>query len=127
MRGYKFRIWYNKKMEYSPELEFTKTVGGDYIIRYIDALGFCVATSYEEGELIIEINIGLQDKNGKEIYEGDIIQTDELGWRGYCVYNHDRFMLIDNEGGFSEPTWKNCKVIGNIHEDKEMLKRSKRV
>jgi hypothetical protein len=70
---------------------------------------------------ILEQFTGLCDKNGKEIYEGDVLLTDELGWIGQCIYNYDGFMLIDKRGGFSRSSWKNCEVIGNIHENPEAL------
>jgi uncharacterized phage protein (TIGR01671 family) len=127
MRERKFRIWYNNKMIYNPELEFTKLTGGDYIFRYMDDVGFCVATSYQEEDgLFLEDFIGQEDKNGKNIFEGDILQTDEIGWRGYCVYHYDGFMLIDDKGGFSSPSWKKCEVIGNVHENKKLLEKKKK-
>jgi len=65
--------------------------------------------------------IGLNDKNGKEIYEGDILQTDEIGGIGYCVYKLDGFIFTDNNGGWSAPCWEKCTIIGNIYFNPERL------
>lgn len=65
---------------------------------------------------------GLLDKNSKEIWEGDIVLTDEADWIGEVIFNHGMFMCRDKKGGFASfCNWDKFEVIGNIYENPELL------
>lgn len=68
------------------------------------------------------------DKNGIEIKPGQVVLTDEAGWKGDVVANNnpgeyvefDPFCLLgDNEmGGFSfDVNWSKCEVIKTLTEE----------
>ena len=71
---------------------------------------------------------GLTDKNGKKIFEGDIMPVWENGeeYHYKVIYNGDCFMLamLDSEQGSYPLSTKNAisEVIGNIHDNPELLK-----
>ena len=64
---------------------------------------------------------GLTDKNGKRIFEGDIVRyEDDIG---YVIYNGDdaRF-LVDSPNMYISMDYSNeFEVIGNIHDNPELL------
>lgn len=69
---------------------------------------------------------GLTDKNGTKIFEGDIVQSIELELKGIIVFDeHCRFMIKEVPTGATYLISYNCdeiKVIGNIHDNPELLK-----
>jgi uncharacterized phage protein (TIGR01671 family) len=62
---------------------------------------------------------GLTDKNGKNIFEGDIIEWDELEWgskhREVVTWDYNLFAIRKDDWG----EW--CEVIGNIHDSPELI------
>ncbi|MCH5305105.1 MAG: hypothetical protein J1E79_01340 [Rikenella sp.] len=86
---------------------------------------------------------GLKDRNGKEIFEGDIInwlmhRTDRTGYieEGYVEFRTDEQavvvinMFATRDGRENVRNLLNCrndlKVVGNIHDNPEWLKGGER-
>ena len=71
---------------------------------------------------------GLNDKHGKRIFEGDIVEgadfTAEDGGYGVVGFDDGAFEIIGNNccGTFHENYWgRDFEVIGNIHDNPELL------
>ena len=75
----------------------------------------------------VEMSTGLKDKNGKEIFEGDIIEFDFVGKVRLVVKWAKDIPMLIGDGEFEKILHENSarkvmEVIGNIHENPELLK-----
>lgn len=66
---------------------------------------------------------GLTDKNGKKIFEGDIVKN-EYGYIGLIVMKACSYYIEWQSGNFSNDLYvfaDSLEVIGNIHDNPELL------
>ena len=105
--------------------------------KYVDGMVWGEGCFYRIAQSTIGQYTGLMDKNGKRIFEGDIVaqnwydydepRDDSFGKVVFCEYdcsfsvmdvNKDGFMPLGRCGSYH---WE-VEVIGNIHDNPELLK-----
>ena len=66
----------------------------------------------------------LKDKNGVEIYEGDIIESKREQLRGRVAYLAPGFEILDRADDLLGPSLRfyDLEVIGNIYENPDLMK-----
>ena len=119
MRELKFRQWVT-----DPDVDFYK--GWESPINaHQDLKGATIIN--QDDHHIVEQYTGVKDKNGKEIYEGDILEDGRgekclVKWTEseahFGLYTGKQFELTD----FVWMRGEDLEVIGNIHENPELLK-----
>ena len=117
MRALKFRIWDKNKNEWLGASD------GNSLEWYgFHLVGECMTVqapphwALDNG--IVEQYTGLKDKNGEEIYEGDILMDDCSEPFEYWTVKYEYGKFVGETQGVVEDVYEltDLEVIGNIHE-----------
>lgn len=130
---FKFRAWNKeeKRMYYDAQDTYDYMTGQPVI----PAESFAILLE-DEKEWQVEQCVGIKDRSGKLIYEGDIIRYC-VNWRAYCLTytrvvawdkNTAGFIMINGKTQvkpfqkwrFPDPETHIIEIVGNIHETKDI-------
>lgn len=134
--NYKFRFYDKEYKEWRelPDLygdyqaHAFRTYGDGFEIRHF--LNTEAQEKIKSGLLEINQWSGLQDKNGRDIYAGDIVEFDnEVGeiYKKEVIFSNCGFFGMNRGNPEKYPPYllypyaTVCKVIGNIYENPELL------
>jgi len=131
-REIKFRAWDKDKNVFIPT-DVWAIITNDFM-----ALGVMIKDweNYKEGEYLYDNSqsvmqfTGLLDKNGKEIYEGDILERSSSDGKGNVMgrvyFDEGQFRIAwqPKEKGWNNTLYVHldgCYLIGNIYENPELI------
>lgn len=119
----KFRIFDKKKKRFLDD--FAMEIDR-YGVHVLDEFNYVV----DEDDRVLMQSTGLYDANGKEIYEGDIINCRDLWLDGDRRKTHKQIVKYDSgmfSAGYVSLRTNNStsEVIGNIYENPELLEENK--
>lgn len=112
MREIKFRVWYKDKMWLPEGIQSYS----DFMVSALGGVFFMNEPGYYNGKdhsAVLMQYTGLKDKNGREIYEGDVVVEEiETGkYKPFVVKWHNDYACFDMS---SSPCWT---ILGNIYEN----------
>nr|DAU97520.1 MAG TPA: YopX protein [Caudoviricetes sp.] len=118
----KYRAWLKKKQKMDNEIDHISWLE-DELYCIGDGITYMVSAE----DLVLMQLTGLVDKNGKEIFEGDIVKMSKDVYSEPTYYEVVRhyggaYRLESKQHGCE--LWlrhTDCEVVGNIYENKELL------
>ena len=119
MRTIKFRVWHHTLNKFIPADEWYLDLNGRLCFLDIKGITDDYLIEVEENLYTAQQYTGLKDMNGKEIYEGDIL-LDDAKIPLECFYDNGKFMAGISYA--SQEWFSECESIGNIFENKDLLK-----
>lgn len=125
MRITKFRVYNDLLKNYLPDDSVCILPNGDIVLYNLAAMiaAYKRPSDMLEGENTVELFTGLKDKNGTEIYEGDILIDDTGEPIEYWVVKFADGGFVGECAGVAESLFEltNLEVVGNIHKNPELV------
>ena len=125
MREIKFRAWFTDSERKVMEGQKCSMQGERTLLEFLQAIKD-TSEEYKYNYILMQYT-GLKDKNGVEIYEGDIVRLFDAEKLQIIIFNRGAFALqLQDDGTAYRSLYHqyqaDIEVIGNIYENPELLK-----
>lgn len=126
----RYRAW-NKNTKEMYETDDIVSIDVEKKQIYVKTLFFNQLNHYVFDAVVLMQSTGLRDKNGKEIFEGDILKVTNLSsWLEVVSFNNNKAMFVSKEikreieesplyDLFNTDIFE-VEIIGNIYENPEL-------
>ncbi len=124
MRELKFKFWNKLARRFQPPSKYAIQGDGLYVSYDYDMMAWDDPSSFDDSILVPCQYTGLKDKNGKEIYEGDILSYEGIHkvGNGVSIVSFDDGSFMIDEDIASKDWAVEHEVVGNIFENNDLLK-----
>jgi uncharacterized phage protein (TIGR01671 family) len=125
MRELKFKFWNKLARRFQPPSKYAIQGDGMYVSYDYEMMAWDDPSSFGDSILVPCQYTGLKDKNGKEIYEGDILSYEGIHkvGNGVSIVSFDDGSFMIDEDIASKDWAVEHEVVGNIFENSDLLKQ----
>ena len=118
---FKFRVWIKyAELYYGLDSFYYDRLKNKYTFHFEDGH----TKTIKEKDCVVEQCTGLKDKNGRLIYEGDILRLCEATYPAVIYWDGTSWCAMVNgkrKDLLNEFSYRVCGIVGNIHENPELV------